>query len=183
MKGIEMKVVHDGSASTCQFIQSILAAAQAHGKYGAVAKCLVRAKLQLRFPQLVIDKEPSPGQQPGNLADFCIAGTAFYVSVAPSLPLYERIRDDINHGWKIYLLVPEPRVVGAWQNAVGISVGKITVTSIEVFVSQNIDELSKFDPQEQRSQLAALLALYNQRVDAVESDKSLMIEIPATLGK
>ncbi|MBD3402012.1 DUF4928 domain-containing protein, partial [candidate division GN15 bacterium] len=48
-------------------------------------------------------------------------------------------------------------------------------------VSQNIEELSQFSDQFRHQRLRALLETYNQRVDAVEVDKSLLIEIPRNL--
>lgn len=178
-----LKVVYDRAQSTYEFIRLILAAAQATGKHGAVAEYLVGAKLQLRFPGIPIDNKISSAgdQQRGKLGDFRIGETVFHVTIAPGPLLYEKCQANINEGLRVYLLVPERRVIGTKENAEDISAAKITVISIEAFVSQNIDEISQFDPQEQRSQLAALLALYNERVDAVESDKSLMIEIPSTL--
>lgn len=53
--------------------------------------------------------------------------------------------------------------------------------SIETFVSQNLDELSVFKKDELMSGLRRLLETYNERVDAVETDKSLMIDIPKNL--
>lgn len=179
-----MKIVYDRTETTCHFVRSILASARTAGKPETVANCLVGAKLQLRFPDLAIDnKSADAGSRDQQFGEFQIGETVFHVTAAPGLRLYEECRTNINAGLKVYLLVSEASVVGARQNAEDISADKITVNSIENFVSQNIDEISKFDPQEQRSQLAALLALYNQRVDAVESDKSLMIEIPSTLLK
>lgn len=179
-----LKVIFDRAQSSYEFVRLILAAARAAGKQGAVAEYLVGAKLQLRFPEIPIDNKISSAgdQQRGKLGDFRIGDTVFHITNAPGPLLYEKCQTNINEGLKAYLLVPEGRVVGTKENAADVSASKITVTSIEAFVSQNIDEISKFDPQKQRSQLAALLSLYNQRVDAVESDKSLMIEIPSTLA-
>jgi hypothetical protein len=180
-----LKIVYDQSQSTYQFVRLLLTAAQATGKHGAVAEYLVGAKLQLRFPSMTIDNKISSAadQQRGKSGDFRIGDTVFHVTVAPGPLLYEKCLANINNGLKAYLVVPEGKVVGTKQNADDISAARVTVTSIEAFVSQNIDEISEYDPQEQRRQLAALLTSYNQRVDAVETDKSLLIEIPTTLGK
>lgn len=183
MEALQMKITYDRSETTWHFVRSILACARAAGKHEAVANCLVGSKLQLRFPGLSIDNKSVDDDSRGyrQFGKFRIGETVFHIAAAPSLLFYEECRSNINAGLKVYLLVSEASVVGARQNSEDISAAKITVISIEAFVSQNIDEISQFDPQEQRSQLAALLALYNERVDAVESDKSLMIEIPSTL--
>jgi Domain of unknown function (DUF4928) len=178
-----LKIVYDHSQSTYQFVRLLLAVAQATGQQGAVAEYLVGAKLQLRFPSLTIENKISSAadQQRGKAGDFRIGDTVFHVTVAPGPLLYEKCMANINNGLKAYLVVPEAKVLGTKQNADDIPGARITVTSIEAFVSQNIDEISVFDPQQQKHQLAALLTSYNQRVDAVETDKSLLIEIPTTL--
>ncbi len=61
--------------------------------------------------------------------------------------------------------------------------GRIAVESIESFVSQNIDELSMFSSDGIADELRALLETSNRRVDAVENDKSLLIEFPPNLAK
>jgi hypothetical protein len=57
----------------------------------------------------------------------------------------------------------------------------IEVESIESFVAQNIFELSEFSSDLLPSQFRRLLEIYNQRVNAVEIDKSMLIQTPANL--
>jgi hypothetical protein len=52
---------------------------------------------------------------------------------------------------------------------------------MESFIATNIDELSEFDGEKLVSGLRRLLETYNRRVDEVELDKSLLIEIPRNL--
>jgi len=80
------------------------------------------------------------------------------------------------------LLVPDRLVAGTKQLSELESAGKISVKSIESFVSQNIDELSGFSWSEGMKEFRRLLETYNERVDAVETNKSMMIEIPVNLG-
>lgn len=58
--------------------------------------------------------------------------------------------------------------------------GRITVTSVEAFVGQNVDEMSHFGKGASTA-LGQLLRRYNERVDAVETDNSFMIDIPENL--
>jgi len=58
---------------------------------------------------------------------------------------------------------------------------QIAVESIESFVSQNIDEISGYKNDSLTLRLKDLIELYNQRVDEVETDKSLKIELPSNL--
>ena len=71
--------------------------------------------------------------------------------------------------------------VGTKQNAENTAPGQIAVESIEAFVSQNVDELATFSNQGRATELKQLLVTFNSRVNAVEMNKSLMIEIPANL--
>ena len=82
------------------------------------------------------------------------------------------------------LLVPDNRLEAARQNVEDRGIlGRIAVESIETFVSQNLSELSEFGHRELLNTLAELLRLYNRRVDEVESDKSLLIQVPRILSQ
>ena len=59
--------------------------------------------------------------------------------------------------------------------------GRIVVQSLEAFISQNIDELSRFSTSEVKKAFRQFLEIYNERVDAAETNKSMMIDIPANL--
>jgi len=69
---------------------------------------------------------------------------SFSVTVSPMPAVYEKCKRNIEEGLRVYLLVPDGRLVGARQNAEAIVIGKITVESIESFVGQNVEELSVF---------------------------------------
>ncbi len=49
---------------------------------------------------------------------------------------------------------------------------------LETFVAQNIDELATFSRDAFLKTFANLLRTYNASVDAIEAEKSLLIEIP-----
>ena len=59
--------------------------------------------------------------------------------------------------------------------------GRIAVESIESFVGQNIEELSYFTRDKLKNGFRRLLETYNDRVDAAETDKSMLVEIPRNL--
>ena len=178
-----LEVSYEPSKSTWQFICELLDAARESGKDGPVAQYLVGAKLQLRFPQIKISNESfsTADSQLGRFGDFHIANTVFHVTVSPALLVYEKCRRNLKEGLQVYLLVRDKDVVGTKQNAENTAAGQITVESIEAFVSQNLDELAAFSNQGRATELKQLLAMYNSRVDEVEMNKSLMIEIPANL--
>jgi hypothetical protein len=178
-----IKFVFDPRNTTRQIVHEILTAAHQTGKLGPVAQYLVGAKLQLRFPAIKVsnDSYSTADVQLGRRGDFMIEDTAFHVTVAPMPAVYDKCKTNLDAGCRVYLLVPESAVVGARQNADLIAQGKIAVESIESFVGQNVEELSKFSQKGLLAEFLKLLQTYNQRVEAVESDKSMMIEIPTNL--
>lgn len=178
-----LKVIYDPSQSTWQSINDLLASARVTGKEGPVAQYLVGSKLQLRFPHIQIGNESysTADDQLGRPGDFQVGDTAFHVTVAPMPAVYEKCKRNIEKGFRVYLLVPDRCLVGAKQNAETIAPGKISVESIESFVGQNIEELSVFLKDRITEGFLRLLETYNQRVDATEIDKSMLIEIPRNL--
>jgi len=178
-----LKVVYNPSQSTWQSISDLLALAGDTGKEGPVAQYLIGAKLQLRFPHVQIENESysTADDQLGRPGDFLVGDTAFHVTVAPMPAVYEKCKRNMEEGLRVYLLVPDRCLVGARQNAETIAPGKISVESIESFVGQNIEELSVFSRDRIVEGFHRLLETYNQRVNATEIDKSMLIEIPRNL--
>ena len=178
-----LTVVYDPAQSTRHFIEKLLTVAREHGKEGPIAEYIVGAKLQIRFPELEVRNASfsTADTQLGEPGDFYIRDTVFHVTVAPMLPVYEKCKFNLDKGLRVYLLVPERVVFGTRQNIEGIIPGRIGVESIESFVAQNLDELGSFSNTGLRQELLKLFEMYNQRVDAVEADKSMLIDIPQNL--
>jgi len=167
-----------------QTIHDILAAAKMVGKEGQVAQYLVGAKLALRFPDVVVrnDLYSTSDAQSGLPGDFVLGDTVFHVTVSPMPAHYDKCKANVQMGYDVYLLVPDRLMVGARQNTEGLLPGRISVQSLEAFISQNLEELSHFARPERTAGFRALLQTYNTRVNAIETDKSLLIEIPYNLG-
>jgi hypothetical protein len=72
-------------------------------------------------------------------------------------------------------------LVGCRQNAESVAPRRITVLAIEDFASQNIDDWLAHSDGDLIGGFRRLLEVYNQRVDSVETDKSMLIEIPKNL--
>ena len=178
---------YDPAASTWYAIHQILQIAKKSGKSGPVAQHLVGAKLQLRFPDIEVPNNPASAadQQTGRAGDFQIGDTAFHVTVAPTRDnLFERVKENIQHGLRVYVVVPDEKLTtarGYAEEQLPGQASQIAVCAIEAFVAQNIDELATFAKGQLLQGFRALLEAYNRRVDAVESDKSVLIDIPATL--
>ncbi len=179
-----LTITYTQSASTWHLVKSILDTADETGKGGPVAQHLVGAKLQLRFPDLEVMNEgyQTADQQTQRPGDFLLGDTAFHVTVAPMNALYDKCGRNAAEGYKVYILVPDRRLQGARQNIelAGLA-DRVTVESLESFISQNVEELSGFTANSRKIRLVELLELYNHRVNAVEYDKSLMIDLPNNL--
>lgn len=178
-----VKAAFDRGAATWQFISALLVNAKQSGKGGPVAEHLVGAKLALKFPQHEIRNKPSSSAdvQSGFAGDFEIGNTTFHVTLAPMPLLFEKIKENLAAGYRVYLLVDQAQTAGAKQQAELHVGGRIAVESIESFVATNIDELAEFDGSLLVSGLNRLLTKYNERVNDVEFDKSLLIDIPPNL--
>ena len=119
--------------------------------------------------------------QLGEPGDFYIEDTVFHVTVAPMMPVYDKCKANVDQGLRVYLLVSDRSVIGARQNVEGVVPGRVGAEAIESFVAQNIDELGSFSNTGLRQELLKLFEMYNRRVDIVEIDKSMLIEIPRNL--
>ncbi len=179
-----LEITYDASVTTWAAVHEILEQADLVAKAGPVAQYLVGAKLQLRFPDVAIanDRYSAPDVQTGRQGDFQVEDTAFHVTVSPTPAVYEKCLQNIRSGLRVYLLVPDGVVVGARQNAHTAAPDRIAVESIESFVANNIEEQSQFAKDRLMSGFRRLLEKYNERVDAIELDKSLLIEIPPSLA-
>ena len=178
-----IKFVYDAKKTTRQCVKDILAAARQTSKEGPVAQYLIGAKLQVRFPNKEIENKSysTADEQQNRPGDFFVGTTAFHVTIAPMPAVFEKCQRNSENDLRPFLLVPEQLLQGARQNADLKPSIPIEVESIESFVAQNIFELSEFSSDLLPSQFRRLLEVYNQRVNAVEIDKSMLIEIPSNL--
>lgn len=180
-----IKFEFDATKTSWQTISDLLTKARETQKDGPVAQYLVGAKLDLRFPDIEIGNESysTADDQLARPGDFRVGDTAFHITVSPLQGLFERCRQNIRQGYRVYILVPNRRLQGTRDTIDDIDMlkGKVAVESIETFVSQNLEELSDFKADHLMSGFRCLLEKYNERVSLVETDKSLMIEIPPNL--
>ena len=166
------------------FVKDLLEIAHERGVDGPVAEYLVGAKLQLRFPghQIRNTSYSTADVQPGVFGDFDVGDTVFHVTVSPMPALYEKCVDNLNDGKMVYIVTLFSLVQATAMGADRHEPGRIAVTSVEGFVSQNLDEMSEFAADQSKSQLKSLLETYNNRVSEVEADRSLLIKLPENLG-
>lgn len=152
---------------------------------GAVARHLVGATLAIRFPGKTIPNFPysAADDQGGRSGDFQVGGTAFHVTVAPSKAHAARCGKNLRDGLAAFLIVDEANVDRA-KYALEFEkiAGRVAVESVESFVGQNLSELAEFTADRVGPTWGSLLRTYNARVSGVETDGSLLIEIPTALG-
>jgi hypothetical protein len=178
-----IEIVFDPAESTRELVRQILDKGKERGQSGQVAQYLVGAKLALRFPDIDVQNEKysTADQQLGRPGDFLVGDTAFHVTMTPTDSVYERGRRNAEEGQRAYLLVPDEHVQGARARAEDVVPGRVAVESIESFVGQNVEEMAAFSHDELRQRFYELLETYNRRVEAIEMDKSVMIEVPPNL--
>jgi hypothetical protein len=175
----------DPAKSAWHVVHEILERAREAGKEGPIAQYLVGAKLQLRYPDIQVENfsYSTADAQQGRPGDFLVADTAFHVTVSPMTGVYDKCRTNLRDGLRVYLIVPDRNLQGTRQNAEAIEPGRIFVDSLEAFVGGNLDEMSMFNRQSAIDQLRQLIEVYSARVDAVEMDKSMLIEVPPALSR
>lgn len=178
-----VKLAYNSENTTWQTIHDVLEKAKESGKEGPVAQYLVGAKLSLRFPEVEIrnDSYSTSDIQSGSPGDFSVNDTVFHVTVSPNLGHLEKCKQNVEMGYRTYILVPDRILVGTRQNAESMLPGRIAVQSIESFVAQNVEELSIFSKGKLVGGFRLLLEKYNERVNKVEPDKSMLIELPRNL--
>jgi len=178
-----LKISYSPLKTAFQMIYELLESARKTNKGAQLAQHIIGAKLAIRFPDVDIKNESysTSDSSTGRHGDFEVGNTVFHVTLAPSMLLYEKCRANLENGYRVYILVPNVIVVGTQQTADQEFKGTISVQSIEHFVSQNIDELSQFSSERMAYEFRKLLDEYNERVDSIEPDKSLLIYIPDNL--
>lgn len=172
--------------SAPEIVGTILDEAQRRNSAGAVAQHLVGAKFALRFPDMTIENHAAttadqPLNRPG---DFVVNDTVFHVTVAPGERVIQRCEENLRGGYRPRLLVRGSRLVAARQLAELRDVHtRIGFAAIEDFVAQNIEEMGAFGQEAIARGFRHFFERYNERVRAVETNLSILIDIPDNLGR
>lgn len=148
---------------------------------GAVLQHLIGAKLQLRFPGVQIgnDRANAADLHTDREGDFQVGTTAFHVTTAPMEKLISRCAENKRAGYRPVILTLESKVIAARQMADNVGMSEqIAVQAAETFIGNNIEEIAIYDGDKIREGLARLIRTYNARINAIEIDKSLMIDEP-----
>ncbi|MFV0435310.1 MAG: DUF4928 family protein [Leucobacter sp.] len=138
-------------------------------------------ELQLRFPELTIgtDHANAADQQTQRGGDFEIGDTVFHVTVAPGQAVIEKCANNLSSGTRPVLIVPADKVAAAVQLAeIGSLGNRIDVVAAETFIGTSVEEIGEYTSVGVEAQVARLLRVYNQRIQRIEPDQSLQIEVP-----
>lgn len=153
---------------------------------GAVLQHLIGAKLQLRFPDIEIglDQANAADLQTDREGDFQVGTTAFHVTIAPMEKLISRCVENKRAGYRPVILTPETKVLAARQMADNVGMlDLISVQAAEVFIGTNIEEIAIYEGDKIKEGVARLVRAYNERIESIEVDKSLMIDEPKWVVK
>lgn len=174
-----IKVSCDRQESPASWIASILDKAKGRSG-GVVEQHLVGAKLQHRHPGIVVPNNPGHAgdTQTGRSGDFPLKDVSYHVTATDGKEATERCKQNIGSGVHPVLVVPRRYLENARVRAdvAGIQ-DRVSILAIEDFMTQNIIEMSTNQQQDFFSTLKAIIDEYNRRLEEVETDMSLKIEL------
>lgn len=174
-----LRISCDRQQSPGQWVVSILEKAKGRSG-GVVEQHLVGAKLQKRHPHIAIPNHPGHAgdAQTGRSGDFSLSSVSYHVTATDGKEAVERCRQNVKSGVFPVLLVPKRHIVKAttYAEIAGIE-GRLSILSLEDFITQNIIEMSTQQQQDFFSTLRSIIEEYNKRLEEVETDMSLKIEL------
>jgi hypothetical protein len=147
---------------------------------GAVMQHLVGAKLDcaLGIGQLTHNSFSTSDDQTGRAGDFLIGTSALHVTASPSSGLMAKCQANIGDGLRPVIVTAGKGVNAAESLAESAEIGgRIDVFDVEQFIALNLYEIGRFDSAGSRVAIDDLISRYNQIVENVETDPSLLIEI------
>jgi hypothetical protein len=150
-----------------------------HTSGDIVGQHLVGAKLEERHPGIpILNQHGRADTASTPYRGFQVGTTCFHVTLNPGLSLLKRAVANLEAGLFPVLLVPNTQVSKTRHlaEAQGID-ARIGVFAIEDFVAQNIIEMSKGQQQSFVETMKSIIEKYNRRLEEVETDLSLKIEL------
>lgn len=147
---------------------------------GAVMQHLVGAKFDCVLELGTVEHNSfSTADAPaGRAGDFVLGDVAVHVTTAPGESVIERCRTNLNSGFKPVLITVPERMATAQGLATDKGLGdRIDIFEVEQFIALNLYEIGKFRAEGRRESVEDLVRRYNQIVEVVETDPSLLIEM------
>jgi len=165
------------------FVRELVKAAHEAGREEILTRHLVGAALHLALPEAVQDNPTNRrGDRTVPQGHFLVGDTVFLVIMAPYMEVYDKCRENLENGFRVWLLVPEKYFCGTRQNAEIILPGKVTVASIESFVGQSLERLAGFSKENLPGAVRRILETCNKRMKKEGPDQGLLIALPSNLG-
>jgi len=147
---------------------------------GVVEQHLVGAKLERRFDDVEVENHPAHAAdlQTERAGDFAIERLVYHVTAVPSRGVIKKCRENLSAGLQPILLTPKSSVNRAvvFAEEEGIE-DNLNIFSIEDFVALNIIELATEEEKDYFVILQEIVEIYNRRLEEVETDLSLLIEV------
>jgi hypothetical protein len=174
-----LKIVCSREAAPGSWVGEILQQAQGRSG-GRVEQHLIGAKLTKAHPnaEIPIHAGTTADVQTGRSGDFQVGTTVYHVTAAPGDSVIEKCKSNYHAGFHPVLLVPAKDKVRAEMRAEDLGMyGHMTILAIEDFVAVNIIELSEGNKQKFIEVIKGMIEEYNRRIDEVETDKSLKIDV------
>ena len=142
---------------------------------------LVAAMLQERYLKgLVVPNFPNHGGdvKTKRAGDFDIGRVSYHVTVNPTRDHLRKCKDNAASNRIPVLIVPANKVVDArfYARDEGIET-RVTVLSLEDFIAQNVIEMSSERDNDLFATMTSIIHEYNRRVQEIETDPSLKIEV------
>jgi hypothetical protein len=147
---------------------------------GVVEQHLVGAKLERRFKEIDIANFPAHAAdyQTDRGGDFNISNLVYHVTATPSRNVLQKCVSNIRVGLHPILLIPRNQENKARVLAQDEGIDKeLTIISIEDFIAMNIIELATEENKDFFTILREIVNIYYKRLEEVETDLSLRIEV------
>lgn len=178
----------DPSKSLRSIVSDLLAQAMKRQKdnpgttyAGTVLQHLVGAKLDLILPEekRVMHHGANVADAPtSRTGDFVLDDVAIHVTTAPSEALIRKCKGNIEAGIRPVIVTIAESRAGVESIAKSFDIeGRIDVIEAEQFIATNILEWSQFAEKAQRLEVVKLISRYNEIIQTIETDPSLIIQI------
>jgi hypothetical protein len=174
-----LKVNCDRQSSPSAWVAEILSKARGRSG-GKVEQHLVGAKLKTRHPNVEIPNFPghAADMQTKRSGDFPLERVSYHVTATDGKEAISRCKENVETGVHPVLLVPRQHLARASWRAENEGIAdRISVLAIEDFITQNIIEMSTETGEDFFTTLRAIVSEYNRRLEEVETDLSLKIEV------
>lgn len=169
----------DRQSSPLVWISEILSKTRGSSR-DTVQHCLVGATLEARHPNLEVPNFPGHAAdvQTKRSGDFPLETVSYHVTATDGKEAIPRCKDNVETGVHPVLLVPRQHLARAsWRAENEGIANRISILAIEDFITQNIIEMSTETGEDFFTTLRTIVSEYNRRLEEVETDLSLKIEV------